>query len=264
MKSTATIGKGAKKRARKSSNRPQPLASKPVAPNALSGGLVANPKADLEESIRIVVVDDHPLFRHGLVQLLNSDDGFAVIGEASSAPEALSLIRKTKPDLAIVDLGLKGPGGLELTKSVRFEFPKMPVLVLSMHDEPTYAVRSIRAGANGYVSKQDALGSVLIAVREVIDGRVYLSPSMASEVISNVLLTKREPGADPVDGLTDREIEILERIGKGEEVKSIARSLNLSPKTVETHRAHIKEKLQLANARQVARYAVQWVSARGS
>jgi DNA-binding NarL/FixJ family response regulator len=262
MKSTAAAGKEARKRA-KASGQPKPLASKPVAPNALAGGVVSNPKCALPESIRIVVVDDHPLFRHGLVQLLNSDDGFSVCGEASSAPEALTLVRKLKPHLVIVDLGLKGPGGLELTKSVRFEFPKMPVLVLSMHDEPTYAVRSLRAGANGYVTKQDALGSVLIAVREVIDGRVYLSPSMASEVISNVVLQKVAPGASPTDNLTDREIEILERIGKGEEVKGIASALNLSPKTVETHRAHIKEKLKLTNARQVARYAVQWVSARG-
>ena len=188
-----------------------------------------------------MVVDDHPLFRHGLVQLLNSDDGSSVVGEASSAPEALSIVRKTKPHLLIVDLGLKGPGGLELTKSVRVEFPKMPVLVLSMHDEPTYAVRSLRAGANGYVTKQDALGSVLIAVREVIDGRVYLSTSMASEVISNVVLTKREPGANPTDGLADRELEILEHIGNGEEVKGIAKELHLSPKTVEAHRARIRK-----------------------
>jgi DNA-binding NarL/FixJ family response regulator len=263
MKSMTRVGKEAKKRARKASGQPKPLPSKPQAPDALSGGTVDNPKCELPEAIRIVVVDDHPLFRHGLVQLLNSDDGFAVCGEASSGPEALTLVRKLKPHMAIIDLSLKGPGGLELTKSIRAEFPKMPVLVLSMHDEPTYAVRSLRAGANGYVTKQDALGSVLIAVREVMDGRVYLSPSMASEVISNVVLTKREPGANPTDSLTDRELEILERIGKGEEIRGIAKALNLSPKTVETHRAHIKEKLKLQNARQVARYAVQWVSARG-
>jgi DNA-binding NarL/FixJ family response regulator len=263
MKSMAAVGRQVKKRAHKASGQPRPLVSKPVAPNSLSGGLVENPKCELQEAIRIIVVDDHPLFRHGLVQLLNSDDGFSVCGEASSAPEALTLIRKLRPHLVIVDLGLKGPGGLELTKSVRAEFPKMPVLILSMHDEPTYAVRSLRGGANGYVTKQDALGSVLIAVREVIDGRVYLSPSMASEVISNVILTKREPGANPTDNLTDRELEILERIGKGEEIKAIAKALHLSPKTVETHRAHIKEKLNLSNARQVARYAVQWASAKG-
>jgi DNA-binding NarL/FixJ family response regulator len=220
-----------------------------------------NQPAD-EETIRIVVVDDHPLFRHGLVQLLNSEQSFSVVGEASAAPEAMSVIRRLAPMLVIVDLGLKGPSGLELTKSLRVEFPKLPVLVLSMHDEPTYAVRSLRAGANGYVTKEEALSSVLVAVREVINGRTYLSPGMASDVIANVVLAKHEPGADPTSQLTDREIEILERIGKGEEVKTIAAALHLSPKTVETHRAHIKEKLKLANARQVARYAVQWVSAR--
>jgi DNA-binding NarL/FixJ family response regulator len=239
MKSTARVGKEENKRARQALGQPRPLPSKPVARNAPSGGVVDDPKDELPESIRIIVVDDHPLFRHGLMQLLNSDDGFSVCGEASSAPEALTLIRKLKPHMTIVDLGLKGPSGLELTKSIRVEFPKMPVLILSMHDEPTYAVRSLRAGANGYVTKQDALGSVLVAVREVIDGRVYLSPSMASEVISNVVLQKRGPGANPTDNLTDRELEILERIGKGEEVKAIAKALNLSPKTVETHRAHI-------------------------
>jgi len=231
-------------------------------PDSLEGGLIDDPKCDLPEAIRIVIVDDHPLFRHGLKQLINSDSGYVVCGEASSAPQALSVIRQVKPKLAIVDLGLKGPGGLELIKSIRAEFPKMPVLVLSMHDEPTYAVRSLRAGANGYVTKQDALGNVLIAVNEVIDGRVYLSPPMASEVISNVVLTKKEPGTDPTDTLTDRELEIFERIGKGEEVKAIAKALHLSPKTVETHRAHIKDKLKLQNARQVARFAVQWLSAR--
>jgi len=262
MKSMPRISKAVKKRAKKASGQPQQLPSKPVAPNALSGGTVDNPKGELDGAVHIVVVDDHPLFRHGLVQLLNSDDGFSVVGEASSAPEALTLTRQLRPHLVIADLGLKGPGGLELTKSLRVEFPKLPVLILSMHDEPTYAVRSLRAGANGYVTKQDALGSVLIAVREVIDGRVYLSPSMASEVISNVVLTKNTPGANPTDSLTDRELEILEHIGKGDEVKGIAQELHLSPKTVEAHRARIKEKLKLANARQVARFAVQWVSSR--
>jgi len=220
-------------------------------------------RPDPSDVIRILVVDDHPLFRHGLVQLLNSERTFNVIGEASSAPEALTLIRRLNPTMVIVDLGLKGPSGLELTKSVRVEFPKMPVLILSMHDEPTYAVRALRAGANGYVTKEEALASVLVAVREVITGRTYLSPGMASEVISNVVLSKAGPGATPTDQLTDRELEILERIGQGEEVKAIAEALHLSPKTVETHRAHIKEKLHLRNAREVARFAVQWSTAKG-
>jgi DNA-binding NarL/FixJ family response regulator len=243
--------------------RPRPAKSKtgkiPSPRRDPSPQQIQSAPADL---IRIVVVDDHPLFRHGLVQLLNSEHAFSVCGEASSAPEAMEVVRKEKPSMVIADLGLQGANGLELTKSLRAEFPKLPVLVLSMHDEPTYAVRSLRAGANGYVTKQEALGSVLTAVREVIDGRTYLSPGMASDVIANVVLSKTTPGASLTDQLTDRELEILERIGKGEEVKSIAKALHLSPKTVETHRAHIKEKLKLANARQVARFAVQWASAR--
>lgn len=262
MKSIAAVDKKARARHGKAPARPKRLGPKPIAPNSLSGGVPDKPNRELPETIRIVVVDDHPLFRHGLVELLNSDDGFSVCGEAGSSPEALTLIRKLKPQLVIADLGLEGPSGLELTKSIRAEFLKMPVLILSMHDEPTYAVRSLRAGANGYVTKQDALDSVLIAVREVTEGRVYLSPSMANEVISNIV-TKKDLGTDPTDSLSDRELEILERIGKGQDVKEIAQTLNLSPKTVETHRAHIKEKLRLSNARQVARYAVQWASTRG-
>ena len=263
MKSKAKVANEATKAIPSSSARAAFHRPKAQLPGTPPSSVDEEPKEYRPHAVQILVVDDHPLFRHGLVQLLNSDEGFVVCGESGSAPDALSLIRELKPHLVIADVGLKGPSGLELTKSIRAEFPKMPVLILSMHDEPTYAVRALRAGANGYVTKQDALGSVLLAVREVIDGRVYLSPSMASEVISNVVLTKREPGANPTDGLSDRELEILERIGKGEEVKEIARALHLSPKTVETHRAHIKEKLHLTNARQVARYAVQWVSANG-
>jgi len=219
-------------------------------------------KTGRDGNISIVVVDDHPLFRHGLVQLLNSEETFVVIGEASAAPEALTIVRKLHPTMVIVDLGLKGPSGLELTKSLRVEFPKMPILILSMHDEPTYAVRSLRAGASGYVTKEEALASVLVAVREVINGRTYLSPGMASDVISSVVLSKVRPGGTPTDQLTDRELEILERIGRGEDIKAIAEALHLSRKTVETHRAHIKEKLHLKNAREVARFAVQSSSSR--
>ena len=231
--------------------------------DALGTGPVANPKCALPESIRIVVVDDHPLFRHGLIQLLTSDDGFAVCGEASSAGEGMDVIRKTKPHLVIADLGLKGTNGIELTKMIVAEFPKIPVLILSMHDESLYAVRSLRAGARGYVTKQEALGSVLEAVREVMDGRTYLSPKMASQVISKVVVNRVAPDEEITDRLSDRELEVLEMIGAGKEVKAIAKTLNLSPKTVETHRTHIKEKLNLENARQVARFAVQWVAERG-
>jgi len=209
---------------------------------------------------RIVIIDDHPLFRKGLEQLIASNEGFAVCGEAANAAEGLSILRKLKPDLAIVDVSLPGANGIELIKNIRAEFPKLPVLVLSMHDESLYALRSIRAGAQGYVMKQEALENVVRALYEIMDGRPYLSPAMSAKLITKFASRSENGRSNPTDKLSDRELEILELIGKGHEVRDIATELHLSPKTVETHRAHIKEKLNLANARQVARFAVQWVA----
>jgi DNA-binding NarL/FixJ family response regulator len=221
-----------------------------------------NPKCDAPEAKRIVIVDDHPLFRKGLEQLIHSDGGFAVCGEAGNASEAMDVIRKLDPDLAIVDLSLPGANGIELIKNIRAEFPKLPILVLSMHDESLYALRALRAGAEGYVMKHEAMANVIRAIDEVFSGRPYLSPAMAAQVITK--FAHRPPGdeTDVVERLSDRELEILELIGKGTEVRQIAKQLHLSPKTVETHRAHIREKLQLKNAREVSRFAVQWVDAR--
>jgi DNA-binding NarL/FixJ family response regulator len=207
---------------------------------------------------RIVIVDDHPLFRKGLEQLINSsDDTCCVCGEASDAAEGMSIIRQLKPDLAIVDLSLPGANGIELIKNIRAEFPKLPVLILSMHDESLYALRALRAGAQGYVMKQEALENVIIAMREVLAGRPYLSADMSAKLITNFAGGTSQ--SNPTDKLSDRELEILELIGKGRDMREIARALHISAKTVETHRAHIKEKLSLKNARQVARFAVQWL-----
>ena len=222
-----------------------------------------NPKYDSPGAKRIVIVDDHPLFRKGLEQLIHSDGAFAVCGEASNASEAMDVIRKLDPDLAIVDVSLPGANGIELIKNIRAEFPKLPILVLSMHDESLYALRALRAGAQGYVMKQEALANVVQAIHEVFSGRPYLSPAMAAQVITNFAQTPSEGEADVIDRLSDRELEILELIGKGNEVRQIGKLLHLSPKTVETHRAHIKEKLNLASAHQVGRFAVQWVEVRG-
>jgi len=221
-----------------------------------------NPKCDVPDAKRIVIVDDHPLFRKGLEQLIHSDGSFAVCGEASNASEAMGVIRKLDPDLAIVDLSLPGANGIELIKNVRAEFPNLPILVLSMHDESLYALRALRAGAEGYVMKHEAMANVIQAIHEVFSGRPYLSPAMAAQVITKFAHRQSEGETDALERLSDRELEILELIGKGNEISHIAKTLHLSPKTVETHRAHIKEKLNLANARQVARLAVQWVSAR--
>lgn len=208
----------------------------------------------------IMVVDDHPLFRKGVVQLLSQEEDLEVRGEAENSRAALEALRRTPVDLAIVDIGLHGSAnGIELTKSIKTEHPNLPVLVLSMHDEFLYADRALRAGARGYLMKREALDSVIAAVRTVLDGEIYLSPAMAKRMIAeHVGGGGRSQSA--LQSLTDRELEVLQLIGQGEEVRGIAGKLHLSPKTVEAHRANIKQKLNLGNAREVARFAVQWVS----
>jgi len=223
-----------------------------------------NPPSEPPEAKRIVIVDDHPLFRKGLEEMIHSDGTFAVCGEAGHAVEAMDVIRKLHPDMAIVDLSLPGANGIELIKNIRAEFPQLPILVLSMHDESLYALRALRAGAEGYVMKHEAMANVIHAIREVFNGRPYLSPAMAAQVITKFAHRQAEGEADAVERLSDRELEILELIGKGHDVRQIARLLRLSPKTVETHRAHIKDKLDLKNSREVARFALQWLNARGA
>ena len=223
-----------------------------------------NPRCDQREAKRLLIVDDHPLFRKGLEELIHSDANFAVCGEADNAAEAMEVIRKLHPDMAIVDLSLPGANGIELIKNIRAEFPSLPVLVLSMHDESLYAVRALRAGADGYVMKHEAMANVIQAIHEILNGRPYLSPAMAAQVITKFAHRQAEGENDAVERLSDRELEILELIGKGNEVRQIAKLLHLSPKTVETHRAHIKDKLDLKNSREVARFALQWLQARGT
>jgi DNA-binding NarL/FixJ family response regulator len=218
-------------------------------------------KRDPQPPKQILLVDDHPLLRKGLARLIDSKREFVVCGEAGAADEALDLIRKLKPDLVIADIGLPGINGIDLTKAIRREFPELPVLILSMHEEPLYALRGLRAGAAGYIIKQDALENIATALKSVLGGQRYISPVIASQLIT-------KPGGapemhnsdDPVAVLSDRELEIFELIGKGHEVRGIADALKLSPKTVETHRTHIKEKLNVKNARQVRRFAVQWIT----
>jgi DNA-binding NarL/FixJ family response regulator len=208
---------------------------------------------------RILLVDDHPVLRKGLVRLIDSKDEFSVCGEASTARDASELIRKLGPDLVIVDISLPGTSGIELTKTIRAEFPELPVLILSMHEEAVYATRALRAGAMGYIVKQDAIENIAAALRDVLNGRRYLSPVIAAQIHENGPGGQSNATDDPVALLTDREFEIFELIGKGHEVREISDALGVSPKTVETHRTNIKEKLRLKNSRQVARLAVQWL-----
>ncbi len=207
----------------------------------------------------IIVVDDHPLFRQGVIQMLSQEPDLEVRAEAENAPSALDLMRRTPLDLAIVDIGLHGSAnGIELTKSIKAEHPEVPVLVLSMHDESLYASRALRAGASGYLMKREALDSVISAVRAVLDGEIYVSPAMSKRMIAEHVGAGGQ-AQSPVEKLTDRELEVLQLIGEGNEVRGIAEKLHVSAKTVEAHRAHIKEKLNFTNAREVARFAVQWV-----
>ena len=211
-----------------------------------------------QDKKRVLLVDDHPVLRKGLVRLIDSKEEFVVCGEASTAADAMTLIRELDPALVIVDIGLPGTSGIELTKTIRTEYPQLPVLILSMHEEALYATRALRAGAMGYIVKQDAIDNIASALREALNGRRYLSPVIAAQLQHNGPDGQTPSTSDPVSLLTDREFEIFELIGKGHEVREISDALGLSPKTVETHRTNIKEKLKLKNARQVARLATQW------
>jgi len=213
---------------------------------------------------RILIVDDHPVLRKGLVRLIESKNGFEVCAEAGDATEAMNFIKKDKPDLAIVDLVLPGESGINLTKQIRANFPEIPVLVLSMHEEALYASRALRAGAMGYIAKQDAIDNIMSALRTIFNGERYVSPGIAQVALANLGTDGSGVDTDdPTRILSDRELEILDLIGKGHEVREIADRLRLSPKTVETHRTHIKEKLKLKNARQVAHFAVRWTEREG-
>ncbi len=211
----------------------------------------------------ILLVDDHPLFRKGMTELLDSQSDLQIRAEADNGGSALDAIRSQSFDLAVVDIGLgSGANGIELTKAIKAECPELPVLVVSMHDEALYAERALRAGARGYVMKREALESILQAVRSVINGEMYISPTMTKRMLFDHINGSGE-ARSAVDRLTDRELEVFQLIGEGQDMHEIARGLHLSKKTVEAHRANIKEKLGVPSAREVVRYATQWVTQQG-
>jgi DNA-binding NarL/FixJ family response regulator len=208
----------------------------------------------------ILLVDDHPLFRRGMAALLDSQDDLEVRGEAENSLGALEAIRRRPFDLAIVDIGLRGSAnGIELMKSIKAERPELPVLIVSMYDEALYAERALRAGARGYVMKREALDCVLGAIRDVLDGEIFISPAMSKRMIFDHIHGSGE-ARTAVERLSDRELEVFQLIGEGRDMHEIAKVLHLSKKTVEAHRANIKEKLAVPSAREVVRYASQWVN----
>ncbi|MGA2133277.1 MAG: response regulator transcription factor [Bryobacteraceae bacterium] len=210
--------------------------------------------------IRVFVVDDHPIVRQGLSQLINREPDLVVCGEAEDARTALQAIELSKPDILIVDVSLNGPDGIDLLKTIRAQDSKLPVLILSMHDESLYAERALRAGANGYIMKQEATELVLTAIRQILDGSVYVSDRMAQKMVQQFVKGSGVPKRSIMDELTDRELEVFRLIGQGHGTRQIAEELHLSVKTVESYYAHIKEKLTLRNARELVQRAVQWVS----
>ena len=207
---------------------------------------------------QILIVDDHPIVRHGLGQLIDDTEGMSVCGSASNHAEALQTLKQTKTDLVIVDLSLGDESGLDLVKKLHALHPELPVLVLSMHDEAYYADRVLRAGAMGYIMKQEAAEQMISAIHQVLSGNVYLSESMAASMLTRFVGRKVVRGGTPVDHLTDRELQVLGLIGKGLGTRQIAEKLHLSVKTVENHREHIKAKLKLRTSAELVRYAVRW------
>jgi DNA-binding NarL/FixJ family response regulator len=207
---------------------------------------------------RVFIVDDHPIVRQGLALLINREADLAVCGDAEEAATALLRIEAMQPDIILVDISLNGPDGLDLLKSVRGQNLRLPVLILSMLDETMYAERALRAGANGYIMKQEATEKVLVAIRRILGGDVYVSDRVAKLMMHHFVGGGPAHDESPVAGLTDRELEVFRLIGDGRGTRQIAEELHISIKTVESYQAHIKEKLGLRNARELVQTAIQW------
>ena len=207
---------------------------------------------------KVFVVDDHPIVRQGLALLINQQPDLVVCGEAEEVHGALQGIASCRPDILIVDISLNGPDGLELLKAIRARDPALPVLILSMHDESIYAERALRAGANGYIMKQEATEIVLVALRRILNREIYVSERVANKMLRRYISGSASPARSPVSELTDRELEVFRLIGEGHGTRKIAEELHLSVKTVESYQAHIKGKLSLKSARELIQHAIQW------
>jgi DNA-binding NarL/FixJ family response regulator len=210
---------------------------------------------------KIFLIDDHPIVRQGLTLLINREVDLEVCGEAASASAAISALAPCQPDLIILDISLNGPDGLDLLKTIRLKDGHVPVLVLSMHDESIYAERALRAGANGYVMKQEAAEKVLVAIRRILGGEVYLSERLTNKMLQQIVRGADLVRNSPMSKLSDRELEIYRLIGSGHTTRQIANELHISVKTVESYQAHIKVKLSLRSARELVQHAIEWMVA---
>ena len=212
---------------------------------------------------RILIVDDHPMMREGLAQLIDHEKDLEVCGQAADAAQAMSLAAGTHPDLVLADISLPGRSGLELTKDLLALYPNLPILVISMHDETLYAERVLRAGGRGYIMKHEGGLKLMGAIRQVLAGRVYVSEHMSAQLLDSLAGGKSDANQPSVHHLTDRELEVFRLLGNGIGSRDIAARLNLSVKTVEVHRAHIKRKLGKQTSVELIRDAVRWVESQG-
>lgn len=217
--------------------------------------------ADVTKSLkkRVLLVDDHPIVRQGLAQLINQEQDLLVCGQAEDAHKALEAIGALKPDIAIVDISLKTISGIELIKNIKIQYPNLHVLVLSMHDESLYAERALRAGAKGYIMKREVPEKLLGAIHRIIRGEMYVSDKMGVKILHHFVDGPPEAGGSSLDRLSDRELEVFQLIGKGRGTRQIAEALHLSIKTIESYREHIKKKLLLKSGAELVQHAVQWV-----
>ena len=220
-----------------------------------------NAKAQLDvqaKKYRVLLVDDHPIVRQGLALLIEREVDLSVCGEADGAHTAFHAIETLQPDIVLLDISLNGPDGLEVLKEIRVKTGSLPVLILSMHDESIYAERAMRAGANGYIMKQEATEKVLIAIRRILQGDVYLSDRLTTTMLQQYVRGGAHTKSSPLLNLTDRELEVFRLIGEGHGTRQIADELHLSVKTIESYQAHIKEKLALRNAPELVQHAIEW------
>ncbi len=213
---------------------------------------------------RILIVDDHPFMRAGLAQLIDKQPDIQVCGEAGDPGEALRILAKVPTDLILTDITMPGRSGIEFIKDVQAIHAGLPMLVVSMHDEAIYAERVLRAGARGYIMKEAGGENLLAAIRQVLSGQAYVSPSVSARILDSMSGRKPRGSSSPIEKLSDREFEIFQLVGNGKSTRDIAQQLGLSPKTVDVHRANIKEKLGLKDATALVRHAVRWVETQGS
>jgi DNA-binding NarL/FixJ family response regulator len=206
---------------------------------------------------RLLILDDHPMMREGLAQLINNEPDLMVCGGAGTGKEGLDLVGKLKPDLFLADISLPDKNGLDVIKDIQALHPGVSVLVISMHDESLYAERVLRAGARGYIMKQEGGKKLMEAIRRVLDGKIYVSEKISANILESLSAGRNE--GRPLENLTDREFEVLQLLGQGKSTREIAEQNHLSPKTVEAHRANIKRKLNLKTGPELVRYAVRWV-----